>query len=320
MKKKDWFYLLSLVYFVVFAHNVVFAEGTTQAVVITTEAYNITADSVTFGGKFTSPGDSFVTDFGFEYGTTISYGDAIKQNSYVNEPTVFGLSTSPNGSNLTWAANLKCGTLYHYRAYATNSAGRSYGDDMTFTTLKCDSSEDTLRVETLPVVDITDTSVIFQGNLVSMGNVPSVNVAFDYAKAPNGRALSLPLLPISNVGTFKYPDVVTGLECNTKYTYHVEAVKPKPAPDGTAIIATGSKMSFTTLSCTEAKKEVVKKNAVTDSDQTSTPQGIIQVQVKNNSDVTVQDTTTAHVVVKSSVETKTFKQKFFNLFKKLKFW
>jgi hypothetical protein len=326
---------LFLLYVSIFTYNSVLAEGTMPLVVVTAKAYNITSNSVTFAGKFTSPGDSFVTDFGFEYGLTTAYGGVVKQNSYVNEPTVFGLSTSPNGSSITWAADLKCNTLYHYRAYATNSASRSYGDDMTFTTLKCDpgivsdwekyeprSPQDIPSVETLPATDITETSVVFRGNLISMGSASSTNIGFDY-NIPNNRARSLPLLPVYTVGPFSYPVVTDGLECNTKYNYHVEAVKPTPAANGTAIISTGSEMSFTTLPCTQVRKEVVKPDTSIKSNSVPTFQNNTQVQIKTDSEiVTTQNNNTSGVNgdIKSSVEIKTFKQKFFNLFKKLKFW
>jgi len=37
-------------------------------------------------------------------------------------------------------SGLDCNTTYHYRAYATNTAGTGYGDDMTFTTAECPKS------------------------------------------------------------------------------------------------------------------------------------------------------------------------------------
>ena len=38
------------------------------------------------------------------------------------------------------ASSLECETTYHYRSYATNSSGTSYGEDKTFTTGDCTSS------------------------------------------------------------------------------------------------------------------------------------------------------------------------------------
>ena len=52
--------------------------------------------------------------------------------AYVLEPTTAVVSVSVN--------ELECGTTYHYRAYATNPDGTTYGDDETFTTSSCASN------------------------------------------------------------------------------------------------------------------------------------------------------------------------------------
>lgn len=46
--------------------------------------------------------------------------------------------------------DLHCGTTYHYRAFATNSAGTAYGEDKTFTTEACPTPDIRITTSSLP--------------------------------------------------------------------------------------------------------------------------------------------------------------------------
>lgn len=91
---------------------------TTTAV---TEIFNTTAIS---GGNATNAGSSSITDKGICYATT--------QNPTISNTKISGGSgTGSFTSNLT---GLMQDTRYYIRAYATNSSGTSYGDQVTFQT------------------------------------------------------------------------------------------------------------------------------------------------------------------------------------------
>ena len=60
---------------------------------------------------------------GFEWGETVAYGNTTPTQSRTTGQT-FAQAIS----------GLTPGTTYHFRAFATNDAGTSYGDDETFTT------------------------------------------------------------------------------------------------------------------------------------------------------------------------------------------
>ena len=62
-------------------------------------------------------------DCGFEYGETVSYGITTSTESKENGETFSQILTG-----------LKPNTIFHFRAFATNSAGTGYGNDATFTT------------------------------------------------------------------------------------------------------------------------------------------------------------------------------------------
>ena len=94
-------------------------------VTTTTPATNIGATSATTGGNVSSDGGAAITERGVCYSTSI------------NPTTANGKVTAAGttGSFTSDLAGLSSGTLYHYRAYAINSVGTSYGADQTFTTL-----------------------------------------------------------------------------------------------------------------------------------------------------------------------------------------
>ena len=92
--------------------------------VTTTDASAIAPTTATSGGNVTADGGASVTHKGVCWSTSANPTTA-------DSKTDDGTGTGSYASSLT---SLSPGTLYHYRAYATNSAGTSYGADKTFTT------------------------------------------------------------------------------------------------------------------------------------------------------------------------------------------
>ncbi|MBR4535393.1 MAG: T9SS type A sorting domain-containing protein [Bacteroidales bacterium] len=101
-----------------------FSETQHQLPIVTTNTItSITANSATCGGDVTSNGASSVTARGVCWSTS--------QNPTVSESyTTDGSGTGSFTSNIT---GLTTGTTYYVRAYATNSAGTSYGEQRSFT-------------------------------------------------------------------------------------------------------------------------------------------------------------------------------------------
>jgi hypothetical protein len=97
-----------------------------KATVTTDATTSVASTTATSGGTVTSDGGSAVTARGVCYG--ISLNPSLTDN-VLTDP---GTGTGHYVSNLTL---LSPATLYHVRAYATNSAGTSYGADEVFTTL-----------------------------------------------------------------------------------------------------------------------------------------------------------------------------------------
>jgi len=92
--------------------------------VSTQAASSIDDNSATLNGNITDTGDSNVTERGFDWGLTDSYG-----SSWTETPGPYGTGTYNHG-----ISGLDSGTTYHFRAKAYNSNGWAYGADTEFTT------------------------------------------------------------------------------------------------------------------------------------------------------------------------------------------
>ncbi len=118
----------------------------TLATLSTTVASSITGNSAISGGNITSDGGTTVTVRGVAFG--------IAQN-----PTTansIATSGSGNGSFTAYLNGLTPNTLYYARAFATNSVGTSYGNQISFTT-----DTTTSTVTTIVVPDSVLSSVYY---------------------------------------------------------------------------------------------------------------------------------------------------------------
>jgi uncharacterized protein (TIGR02145 family) len=91
----------------------------------TTAVTSITSSTATSGGNVTDDGGSTITARGICWSTTT--GPTADLTTHTPETG----TTGEFSSNLT---GLNASTLYYVRAYATNSAGTAYGDEVSFTT------------------------------------------------------------------------------------------------------------------------------------------------------------------------------------------
>ena len=97
----------------------------TLPTVTTTAASSITTTTASSGGNVTNVGDYPVTERGVCWSTSTS---PTLSDSHTADGTGTGVFTSS-------LISLTAETLYYVRAYATNSAGTAYGNEISFTTL-----------------------------------------------------------------------------------------------------------------------------------------------------------------------------------------
>jgi hypothetical protein len=105
------------------------AINTINVPALTTYAIDqISSSSAMSGGTVTSDGGSTITSQGLVWDTATNPTIALNTKS--------GSTTSPGGLGSFKSAltGLKASTKYFVRAYATNSAGTSYGNELSFTT------------------------------------------------------------------------------------------------------------------------------------------------------------------------------------------
>lgn len=127
-------------------------------VLTTTAATSISSSTALAGGNITSNGGADILTSGVCWSSTTN-------------PTITDNKTTVSAASGIFTSNitgLTASTIYFVRAYATNSVGTSYGNEIQFTTL----------APTLPELSTTDINSINQtvanggGNIISDGGLP----------------------------------------------------------------------------------------------------------------------------------------------------
>lgn len=139
-------------------------------VITTTIISAITSNTASSGGNITNDGGSAITFRGVCWST-------IQNPTTVNSKTIDGTGSGSFTSSLSGLAS---GTTYYIKAYATNSAGTVYGNEVSITTLA------TLPVlTTTTVTDITTTTALSGGNITSDGGKVITVSGICWSTTPN---------------------------------------------------------------------------------------------------------------------------------------
>ncbi len=178
-----------------------------KPILTTQPATNILPTMATGNGNITSLGIPDPTEHGFVWALTAN-------------PTITGAKTTDGPVSATGAftsniTGLTPNTLYHVRAYATNTAGTAYGEDVTFTTLLAPT------VTTQPVTNITQTTATGNGNVTVLGssNPTEHGMVWSISLDPTILDNKTTDGPVSATGAFT--SAITGLTPGVQY--HVRA-------------------------------------------------------------------------------------------------
>jgi hypothetical protein len=193
--------------------------------VTTVPVYDISTTTATCGGNVTSDGGAFVTVRGVCW-------------SMSPNPTTAGSYTADGagiGSFISYLSSLIPGAPYYIRAYATNSVGTAYGEELTFTTLNITIP----TVTTAPVYNITQTTATSGGNVTSDGGATVTVRGICWATTPNPTTADSHTADGGGTGSFM--SSLTGLTPNTPYYVKAYAINSI----GTAY---GSELTFITMS------------------------------------------------------------------------
>ena len=126
----------------------------------TTAASAITATTATLNGNITSDGGAIITARGFVYAT--SNADLIIGATDVTNASISDIDTPDATEGFIYLSkqirDLTDGTTYYYKAYATNRAGITYGEEQSFTTLSLSErlSHFILKINTTAGTNTTD--------------------------------------------------------------------------------------------------------------------------------------------------------------------
>ena len=200
-------------------------QNATLPTVTTTEVTSITQTTAIGGGNVTTDGGATVTERGICWSTSTN---PTTNSTHVSSGTgIGGFSVSITG--------LTANTTYYVRAYAINSQGTSYGDEVNFTTLQ---NATLPSVTTANVTSITETTALGGGNVTADGGATVTERGICWSTNPNPTTNSSHALSGSGTGSFTVS--ITSLTANTTYYVRAYAINS----EGTSY---GEEVSFTTL-------------------------------------------------------------------------
>jgi len=188
-------------------------------VLTTTAATSITSSTALAGGTITSNGGADVLTSGVCWSTTI-------------DPTISDNKTTANtvgGTFTSTITGLKASTTYFVRAYATNSVGTSYGNEIQFTTL----APSLPALTTTVVNSINQTIATGGGNITSDGGltITSRGVCWSLKSGPTIADNK----SSDGVGSGSFTSSITGLIYGKIYFARAYAINSKGISYGNEI-------------------------------------------------------------------------------------
>ncbi len=193
--------------------------------VTTTQALNITATTADLSGEVVADNGASVVERGFVYSTTA--------NPTIEEATKVKSGQGVGKYSIT-VGELEPNTTYHFKAYATNSQGTSYGEELTFATTEVQLPE----VTTTEALNITETTAELWGEVVDDNGYRVIERGFVYSTSENP-TIEEATKVTSERGLGEYSFVVRELQSNTTYYFKAYATNSQ----GTSY---GEELTFTT--------------------------------------------------------------------------
>lgn len=224
-------------------------NNTTTPIVSTDDATMVSSTSATLGGNASSDGGAAITARGVAYGTSAN-------PTISGSHTTLGTGVGLFSSNVT---GLSSNTIYHMRAYATNSNGTSYGADKTFTTTSAIQTVPEL-ITTAPTA-ISDSTAMSGGTITFDGNYEIVAKGVCWSTSPNPSSSGLHTT--DGTGTSAFTSIITGLSPNTTYYLRAYAQNRRDYGGGYSYATGyGQEEIFTTASSGECNLPTVTTNPV----------------------------------------------------------
>ena len=185
--------------------NIMSFKTLSSPFVSTSSTSLVTLTGANSGGSISSDGGATVTARGICWSTT-------SNPTLASNITVNGLGV---GSFTSILSNLNPNTTYYIRAYATNSIGTSYGNEISFTTLNYNLPSVTTNI----ISGITSLSASSGGVVTSDGGTTVISRGICWSTTINPTLASS--LTSNGLGVGSFNSSLSGLTPNT--TYYVRA-------------------------------------------------------------------------------------------------
>ncbi len=175
----------------------------------TADVTDVALTTAVSGGTIITDGGEEITEKGVCWSTT-------------SNPTIADTRTKDGKGSANFTSNivgLDEGTTYYVRAYATNSVGTAYGNEVSFTTGKVSPA----TVTTTEASAVTSTSATAGGEVTNAGagTVTERGICWSTSPAPTVPGANK---VVSGSGTGAFIANLTGLEDGTVYYYRAYAV------------------------------------------------------------------------------------------------
>lgn len=217
---------ISIIILSIFLLNACEKDKPTPPVLTTSIVTEISYTTATSGGNVTNEGGATVLSMGICWATA-------------EKPTIANSTQKVSGATGAFICNLTGltpNTIYYVRAYATNSSGTGYGEQVTFKTINTEIPE----LETSPVSEISGNSAVSGGNIVEDNGSEVIARGICWSTSANPTVSNNKTVDASG-GKGTFSGRITGLAEGT--VYHLRAYATNSV--GTSY---GADLTFTTLS------------------------------------------------------------------------
>lgn len=207
-----------------------------KPVLSTLEVENVTSVSAICGGDITDDGNAKVSQRGLCW--------SIHENPTLDDSTTV-VDSVGIGTFKSEMTKLTPGTLYYVRAYATNAAGTSYGEELSFTT------QNVPVLKATECTEVTQETVLCHGDIISNAGAEVTEQGFCWGTTSQPTIENEKITAVAENGLGNFSITISGLQWGT--TYYVRSYATNSV--GTAY---GDETSFTTWTLPE-----VSTNSVT---------------------------------------------------------
>lgn len=214
-----------------YGNTIVFKTLPSLLAVLTTNIpTDITETTATCGGNITFDGNSPILAKGICW-------DTIANPTIDKNKTIDGAGAGMFSTNIT---KLNKGTIYYVRAYATNVAGNSYGNQITINTLS------TPKINTIDASSISTTFALSGGNITYNGGSAITERGVCWNTSDNPTITNSKTI-VSSSSSGNFITNITELEPNTTYFYRAYATNNLGTGYGNVLKFTTQQLSSLTV-------------------------------------------------------------------------